>query len=306
MKQILFRSDSSSSIGTGHIKRDLILAKRFGDAKITFAMRNLAGNINHEVLEAGYALEILKSSSLSELDALVKKLSVDLLIIDHYDIDYKFEKELKRQNPDTKIMVLDDTYQKHHCDTLLNHNIYAKKKRYKSLVPKGCKLLCGSKHTLLRDEFRSAKNSVAKGEQKRIVVAMGGSDSANLSIKILKALKKQSKAFDVDLVTTTANKNLEKLKKWCRSCERVELHIDSNEVANLLKNSTFAIISASSLANEAYYLEVPFVAIKTASNQREMHKWLRKSDHISLKKFSKKKLKKGVKKLIKQEVKRWI
>lgn len=33
-KSILFRADSSSTMGTGHIMRDLVLAQQFADAKV--------------------------------------------------------------------------------------------------------------------------------------------------------------------------------------------------------------------------------------------------------------------------------
>lgn len=42
---ILFRADSSSTIGTGHIMRDLVLAKQYSDDKIVFATQELDGNI---------------------------------------------------------------------------------------------------------------------------------------------------------------------------------------------------------------------------------------------------------------------
>ena len=52
---ILFRADSSSNIGTGHIMRDLVLAqqleKKYPHATITFAVQNLSGNINHKIKE---------------------------------------------------------------------------------------------------------------------------------------------------------------------------------------------------------------------------------------------------------------
>lgn len=108
-------------------------------------------------------------------------------------------------------MSFDDTYEKHYCDILLNHNISADKKKYKDLVPKSCELRCGSKYTLLREEFIEEKEK--KRRVKTIFVAMGGADHSDINIKILKVLEK----FDnlkVNLVTTTANKNLEELKEY--------------------------------------------------------------------------------------------
>lgn len=48
-KNILFRADSSSTIGTGHIMRDLVLAEQFKDSNIIFATQELPGNIYHKV-----------------------------------------------------------------------------------------------------------------------------------------------------------------------------------------------------------------------------------------------------------------
>ena len=152
-KTILFRADSSSTIGTGHIMRDLVLATKYKNADITFATQKLKGNINHKILKAGYKLKNLKSNSKKELVKLIKKLHIDLLVIDHYGIDYKKEKYIKEKTG-VKILSFDDTYEKHHCDIVLNHNLGADKKRYKSLVPTTCKIKCGAKYTLLRDEFR--------------------------------------------------------------------------------------------------------------------------------------------------------
>jgi len=107
-KNILFRADSSSTIGTGHIMRDLVLAQQYAEDNITFATIDLDGNINHKIVEAGYAIEILDSNNLDELNSLIKELNIDLLIIDHYEIDYEFEKALKIQNSTLKILSFDD------------------------------------------------------------------------------------------------------------------------------------------------------------------------------------------------------
>ncbi|HIP13650.1 MAG TPA: UDP-2,4-diacetamido-2,4,6-trideoxy-beta-L-altropyranose hydrolase, partial [Arcobacter sp.] len=83
-KNILFRSDSSSIIGTGHIMRDLVLAEQFDDANIIFATQNLPGNINHKIEEKHYAIEILNSNDIEEVNKLIEKYNIDMIVIDHY------------------------------------------------------------------------------------------------------------------------------------------------------------------------------------------------------------------------------
>ncbi|WP_295022719.1 UDP-2,4-diacetamido-2,4,6-trideoxy-beta-L-altropyranose hydrolase [Sulfurimonas sp.] len=299
---ILIRADSSSTIGTGHIMRDLVLAKQFENSKIIFAVQDLAGNINYKITEAGYNLEILKSANIGELEALVKEKNIDMLVIDHYDIDFEFEKRLKQQNPALKIFVLDDTYEKHHCDILLNHNIYAKKSKYKELVPSSCEVRCGSKQTLLRDEFHKEKaKAIPKTKSKniKIFIAMGGADTQNLNPKILKILKNFEHVKAV-VVTTSANKNLEDLKEYAKEKKWIKLYINSEKIAKLMRKSDFGIITPSVSANEAYFMKLPFIAIKTADNQNYMHKFLKKNGFGVMGRFSKKKLNSMVKEMIKK------
>lgn len=287
---ILVRADSSLNIGTGHIMRDLVLAKKYSNSNITFATQNLQGNINHKILEAGYKLKILRSNDFQELDKIIKELNIDLLIIDHYGIDYEFEKQLKIQNPKLRILSLDDTYERHYCDILLNHNIYADKKKYKDLVPPQCAIKCGKKYTLIRDEFiKEKKRKYKKNKKTTIFLAMGGADHSNLNIKILKVLKK-FKNIKVNLVTTTANKNLVDLEKYCKSKKWIKLHINSNHIASLMKQCDFGIITPSVSANEMYFLGKKFISIKTADNQKEMCRYLKSKKFFVLIAFNKNKL----------------
>jgi len=277
---ILFRADSSSTIGTGHIMRDLVLAKKYRDSTIIFATQDLQGNLNSKILELGYGVEILDDNSLDEFQKVIDKYNPDLVVIDSYNIDYGYEKKLKTQNPKLKLLSFDDTYEKHHCDIVLNHNISANEKRYKGLVPEYCELRCGAEYTLLRDEFIQQKKS------KSVFLAMGGADHSNLNIDILKVLE-DFKNIDVNLVTTTANQNLEELKEYTKDKDWIELHINYNKIAKLMRVSDFAIVTPSVTLNEVFFMELPFIAIKTADNQEDMAQYLLKNNYSVLEEFNK-------------------
>ncbi|HIQ50776.1 MAG TPA: UDP-2,4-diacetamido-2,4,6-trideoxy-beta-L-altropyranose hydrolase [Nautiliaceae bacterium] len=286
---VIIRADSSSTIGTGHIMRDLVLAKKFKQ-KVIFATRDLKGNINYKIKEAGYQIAILKDNSYEEFSKIIKKYNPKTVVIDNYEIDYEFEKRLKKEF-DIILMVLDDTYKKHYCDILLNHNIYADANRYKGLVPKHCELRCGKKYTLIRDEFIEAKKRIPnfKSSILNIFIAMGGADHSNKTIEILEVLK-NFKNIKANVVITSANKNLDKLKEYVQNKEWINLYIDTNNIASIMENSNLAIVTPSVILNEVFFMELPFIAIKTASNQEEMVKYLKNNNYLVLEAFNKNKL----------------
>lgn len=275
--KILFRCDSSSEIGLGHVMRDLVLAKKFSEDEIHFACQNLKGNINETI---PYPLHVLSSNDPKELIELIISLHVKFLIIDHYGITYQEEKAIKEATR-VQILSFDDTYEKHYCDILLNHNISADASRYKDLVPSHCELRCGSAYTLIRDEFKKEK------EKKRdkiydVLLAMGGADSANLNIPILKKLPS---SYHVSVLTTSANANLEALKEYVKDKPNIYLHVNSQEVAKLINQSRFAITTPSVMVHEILYMDIPFLAIKTASNQDDIYEYLKKNGYATLENF---------------------
>ncbi len=278
--KILFRADSSSTIGTGHIMRDLVLAKReFKNDNVIFAVRDLEGNINYKITEDGYKIEILKSNNIEELNQVIKKYKIDMIVIDHYEIDYNYEKQLSILNSKLSIMILDDTYEKHYCDILLNHNIYADESRYKDLVPSHCEIRCGEKYTLIRDEFKHEKK-IKREKIYDIFIAMGGADTVNLNIKLLKLIPDDKK---IVITTTTANKNLEDLKNYVKYKKNIFLQINSNQIARLMNESRFCIITPSVISQEALFLNKKFLAIQTASNQKEIANYLKDKGILILK-----------------------
>jgi UDP-2,4-diacetamido-2,4,6-trideoxy-beta-L-altropyranose hydrolase len=300
MKNILIRCDSSSQIGFGHIMRDLVLAKQFKNANITFASQELSGNANAKIIQESFNLRILNSNDKDELCRVIKELSIDTLIIDNYAITYKEEKHIKKKTNVT-LFVLDDTYEKHYCDILLNHNISAKKKRYINKVPPFCELRCGEKYTLLRNEFHKEKNKCKKKKEsqtKTVFVAIGATDHTNINIKILKVLN-DFETLKVRLITTSANKNLTELQNYVKNNKQIKLYVDTKKVAKLMRKSDFGIITPSVSANEAHFMKLPFIAIKTAKNQDDMYRYLKQKNYLTLQNFDALLLSSKIKKILK-------
>lgn len=300
---ILFRADSSYKIGTGHIMRDLVLASQYKDSKIIFATQNLDGNINQKIIESGYTVKSLFSNDIDELIKLIQRYEIEMIVIDHYEIDDLYEKELKEKTG-VKILSFDDTYEKHHCDILLNHNISANMKKYKNLVPKDCELRCGGKYTLLRDEFikEMAKYKLEKKKKKKaskfkVFIAMGGADSYNMNLKILKILK-QYNNIKIHITTTGANQALSSLQAYVKRDKNIHLHVDKNNIAKIISKCDFGIVTPSVIVNEVINLGLPIISIMVTENQSDMHKFLKDKKIYVLKKNKIKKLTSFVDKML--------
>lgn len=268
MKNILIRCDSSSKIGLGHVKRTLLLAQRLKASNeylnISFATQNLSGNINIEILNSRFTLYTLKSNNIEELSSLIATLQLKLLIIDSYDIDYTFEKRLKTNNPSIKILSFDDLVQPHYADIILNHSAFAKEKDYASILNKSTKLLCGSKYTLLRDEFFiKQKQKVIKNS---IAIILGGNDILNCSFQLTQLLLNINPQYAITIITSSVNPNLEQLN----TLKNIELLIDIKNIAKTLAPKELIICASGGTLFEILALRKKFINIQVVSNQQEI------------------------------------
>jgi UDP-2,4-diacetamido-2,4,6-trideoxy-beta-L-altropyranose hydrolase len=273
LKNILFRCDSSLTIGLGHVKRCIVLAKRLKEydkkLKILFTTQNLNGNINFEILKSGFSIYSLKNSSLKELDYFVKGLKIDLLIIDSYDINYKFEEEIKIKNPALKILSFDDTINPHFSDMVINHGIQAQDRQYKNLVNKKTKLFCGSEYTLLRDEFLESKK--VKVITNSVAIILGGNDILNLSSKIADLLLEINNKYKITIITTRVNQNIKELKENVN----IKLLIDIDNIAQILSTQSLVITASGGTLFEVMALKKKFINIEVSSNQKLITGFLR-------------------------------
>jgi UDP-2,4-diacetamido-2,4,6-trideoxy-beta-L-altropyranose hydrolase len=294
---VMFRTDASLQIGTGHVMRCLALAnelKRMG-ALCHFATREHEGHLGNLIKAKDYSIELMAPNAgfqthqpnnyekwlgtawqddATDTQVLLKKNHADWLIVDHYGLDAKWEDAVRRD--DLKIMVIDDLANRPHaCDVLLDQNLGRSKVDYERLVPEACELLIGPRHALLRPEFAALRDYSLKRRKepqfKSILISMGGVDLPNVTAMVLKALLGCELPEDVE-VTVILGVNApsaEDVRKIAQSLPWiVNILVNVNDVAQRLADCDIAIGAAGSSSWERCCLGVPSILVVTADNQR--------------------------------------
>ncbi|MGE7836041.1 UDP-2,4-diacetamido-2,4,6-trideoxy-beta-L-altropyranose hydrolase [Viridibacillus arvi] len=272
---IVFRADASNLIGSGHIMRCLTLASELKkhNHEISFICKKMEGDLVDLIKDnnfIGYSI----SNSKWEEDAIetiniLEKINPDLLIIDHYSIDIKWEKKVSSFV--SKILVIDDlANRQHHCDYLLDQNYYVQEnERYKNLLNENTIQLIGAEYALLRNEFTENKKGLFKKNIKNFFVYFGAADISNETQKVLSALIEISKGFEItiDVVIGYSNNNKDELYGICTKYPFINIHKQTNEISKLMVKSDISIGAGGSTTWERCCIGLPSIVIPVASNQ---------------------------------------
>lgn len=303
--KIVFRTDASLQIGTGHVMRCLTLAdalKAHG-AQCHFICREHPGNLieqvrfrNFEVsiLPAGYDevvtnepedvgqtnyaawLSVDWATDAAQTIVGAGETVVDWLIVDHYALDARWEQVLR--STCRKLMVIDDLADRpHDCDLLLDQNLGRNTFDYKHFVPEGCTVLTGPNYALLRPEF-AAMRDYSLGRRvppqfKHLLIAMGGVDQADATGRILEALKGCSLPMGLRITVVMGPHApwLERIQLLVTQLPQLtEVKVNVSNMAQLMAESDIAIGAAGSTSWERCCLGLPSVIVVLADNQQSI------------------------------------
>lgn len=303
MKIVGFRCDSSELIGTGHVMRCKKLASLFikNDYKVFFICRKQKGDLiedlanEFEVLTLPYInknkkeidneihpwLGCSQEKDLADtLKIIIEKkiLFFDFLFIDHYAIDYLWEKSFKKAK---KIIVIDDlANRKHNADYLIDQNFYLDdgKTRYKKLCNEDCKFLIGPNYALIGNEYKKLRNSCYPRKKiENILIYFGGFDNQNLTKEAFKAfLAEELKEIYINIVVHKQFKYLEDLNKIIKKRGKTNIHISLPTLGELISRSDLSIGAGGSTTLERSCLGLFNIVIPVADNQLETTKCLYK------------------------------
>ena len=174
-------------------------------------------------------------------------------------------------------MFIDDLADRpHDCDLLLDQNFYFNAAtRYEGLVQPSCTKLLGPEYVLLRPEFLEANKGLKArtGEVRRIFIYFGGADLENLTGRALEALSvPELQYLDADVVIGDTNPNRSCIKKLVAKRKNTYLHIQIENIADIMATADLALGSGGSNTWERIFLRLPIITITVAENQVESNK----------------------------------
>lgn len=277
---VVFRVDASPYIGGGHVIRCLALAYKMkkNGWRVLFATTE----VTKCMLGSSFGLEaydIIILAEGEELDPVAltsrNEKGCDLCVIDHYEIDYTYAAALRPWAK--KILVIDDLANRtYDCDLLLDQTFGREKQDYISLVPSNCKLLLGAKYALLKPEFFNLRISSLRRREgldkiQTILVTMGLSDTTLATEFALIGIGQSVVDLSVDVVIGSQSINLEKIKSIVKNYPKnLKLHVDSNDMANLMVMADLAIAASGSTSWERACLGLPTLSVVLAENQKSI------------------------------------
>jgi UDP-2,4-diacetamido-2,4,6-trideoxy-beta-L-altropyranose hydrolase len=277
---VVFRTDASTTLGSGHVMRCLTLAEvlRNHGATVSFVCCILEGHMHDAIAARGFAVLSLSGDSGWQGDAAHTQAAIqrtraapNWLVVDHYALDSRWEIALR--NYADRIMVIDDLADRpHDCDLLLDQNFDSPlHARYARLMPSTARSLLGTQYALVRPEFaleRPRALARRKGELRRVLVTMGSTDPANDTATALVGLAMcPADGIACDVVIGAGNPHRQAIRSLCDAMPWAELHIQTAHMAELMTRADLAITAGGSTTWERCTLGLPAIVTIQSADQ---------------------------------------
>lgn len=257
-KRILFVCAAGPSVGGGHVMRSLTLARALEARGATCAFR-VTPDVVH-VLDA-FAPDIARAQSEEGFDALV---------FDSYALTADDHRAIAKGRP---TLVIDDLADRPlAADLVLDAGPARRAQDYAGLAPPNAKLLLGPSYAPVRPAFADLRDEALarraeRGPVQRILVSLGLTDVGGVTGRVTRLLRPILGETKLDLVVGGGAPSLPDL--WALSADdpRLELHIDTQHMPQLVFDADLAIGAGGSTTWERCVLALPALTLILADNQ---------------------------------------
>lgn len=287
----MFRADATGLIGWGHLRRCLALADalRARGAQCIFVGALDAGAATL-VIRAGHVFQAITTASpgggrgwdaapwdeaAQSVDAeaflAVTPDEAEWVVVDHYKLNALWERRILGTR---RLLVIDDLANRQHiADLLLDQSLGRLAEDYRGLIPADACVVTGPRWALLRPEFAAQRAAALDRrehtiEPRCVLVSLGSTDIGGLTVAASRAAVALDGVERVEVVLGRAAPSLAEIDTLSKRDPRVRLHVDSDDMAALMRDADLAIGAPGSMSWERCCLALPCVMLILADNQR--------------------------------------
>jgi UDP-2,4-diacetamido-2,4,6-trideoxy-beta-L-altropyranose hydrolase len=262
MTRILFDCAAGFSIGGGHVMRSLTLARALEARGATCAFL-VSPEVAPEVAKLldAFAPDMARAEADDDFDALV---------FDNYALSADDHRALARGRP---TLVLDDLADRPlAADLVLDSGPARTARDYAGLVPPAARLLLGPDYAPVRPAFAALRESaLARRAERapvgRILVSLGLTDVGGITGRVVTLLRPIVGAARLDIVLGGGASSLPDLRALAADDPRLELHVDTRRMPELILAADLAIGAGGSTTWERCVLALPALTLILADNQ---------------------------------------
>lgn len=263
------------------------------DWTVRFLSRDLPGNCNHAILNAGFQFGLLPAgervSPLNEEQDAADCLRIieennwdpSVALVDHYGLGESWQNILR---PRAKCLAVieDRPGTKHSCDILIDQNFSAKQADYAGL-PATCRLLLGPQFALLRDEFLEARRARMRIRDRinRVLISFGGTDPTAETIKAVQGAHGYFNGrSEIRVVAPSGLFGIEAVERFSADKPDIKILRESVSMSDEMCAADLAIGAGGITTWERLTLGLPSIVTTVAPNQERAIKALDRAGYV--------------------------
>jgi UDP-2,4-diacetamido-2,4,6-trideoxy-beta-L-altropyranose hydrolase len=264
-------------MGTGHVMRCLALAQAWQDAggQVTFGMAMAAPALEAWLQAEGMAVVHLSAPPGTAEDArqtvnLARNEGTEWIVVDGYHFNDTYQRIIK--DAGSKLLFIDDNGHANHyyADIVLNQNLFARERFYRKREHY-TRLLLGTDYVLLRREFLKWRNWQREIPEvaRKVLVTLGGGDPANVTLRVLQALREMEIAcLEAIVLVGASNPHFEELNAAVQLYGMtVLLERNVKNMPELMAWAEVAVSAGGSTCWELAFMGLTHCIIVLAANQ---------------------------------------
>jgi UDP-2,4-diacetamido-2,4,6-trideoxy-beta-L-altropyranose hydrolase len=268
--RILFVVDAGPLVGGGHVMRSLTLAGALqarGAACVFLAPPPVATVL--DAFAPALPRRAAASTALHDLAAAAAAESWDGVVFDHYGLAAAEHRAIAAGRP---ALVIDDLANRPlGGELVLDSGPARRAEDYNGLIADEARLMLGPRFAPVRPEFAALRESALArrgGPIGRILVSLGLTDLGGITARVVERLRPRIGDTALDIVLGGEAPSLPGLAKLARRDPRLQLHVDTAQMARLTAEADIGIGGAGSSAWERCTLGLPTLQLVLADNQR--------------------------------------